>query len=455
MMKKTILAAIAATNAKGGANIADWRLVGIKVSRQEQYFIREKTEQLRAVDEFHYSLTVYVDSGESGKRFRGEATVGIQPSHTKAEVEAKIGQAVFAASKSKNTWFDLPGPAAAKVILPPSGFEGLAAEARMEALRSALYAPEAGATTARNGAEGAPKPRINSLELFLSKEEKTFANSKGLEFSGSTWRGYSEFVVEADSALGPVELFDDIEFSDPDEARLREATGSRLTQVGDRALATPMPSLSDIPVILSGKEAEDLFAWFFGNSTTSAIFTKASPFSLGAYVQAPEKGGEAADPLDIWAEPYLRGLAASSPFDADGFPLERAQVIQDGYLRNLVGPVRYADWLGVERKGSFPLFSVSPGSMTLADMKARPYLEPVMFSDFRLDPVTGDFGAEIRLAYWFDGEKRRPLTGGSISGSVTELSPIMRRSVERGLASRSLCPKAVLLKGVSITGAGR
>ena len=456
-MKKTILAVIAAINAKGEANIADWRLVSTTVSRQEQYFIREKTEQLRAVDELHYSLTVYVDSDMGGKKFRGEATVGIQPSHTKAEIEAKIRQAVFAASKSKNTWFDLPGPAAAKVSLPPSGFEGLAADARMEALRSALYAPEAG-VAARNGdgpIQSAPIPRINSLELFLSKEERTFANSKGLEFSGVKWRGYSEFVVEADSAQGPVELFDDIEFSDPDEARLREATGSRLAQVSDRALATPMPSLSGIPVILSGKEAEDLFAWFFGNSTTSAIFTKASPFSLGAYVQAPEHGGEAADPLDIWAEPYLRGLAASSPFDADGFPLERTQVIQGGYLRNLVGPIRYADWLGVERKGSFPLFSVSPGSLTLADMKAKPYLEPVMFSDFRLDPVTGDFGAEMRLAYWFDGERRRPVTGGSISGSVTELRSTMRRSFERRLATRSLCPRAVLLRGVSITGIGR
>jgi len=457
MMKKTILAAIAAINAKGEANIADWRLVGTTVSRQEEYFIREKTEQLRAVDEVRYSLTVYVDSEAGGKKFRGEATVGIQPSHTKAEVEAKIGQAVFAASKSKNAWFDLPGPTAAKVSLPSSGFEGLAADARMEALRSALYAPEAaaGALSGDSSTESATKPRINSLELFLSKEKKTFANSKGLEFSDLTWRGYSEFVVEADSARGPVELFDDIEFSDPDEARLRDATGSRLAQVGDRALATPMPSLSDIPVILSGKEAEDLFAWFFGNSTTSAIFTKASPFTLGAYVQAADKGGEAADPLDMWAEPYLRGLAASSPFDADGFPLERTQVIQGGYLRNLVGPIRYADWLGVERKGSFPLFSVSPGTMPLADMRAKPYLEPVMFSDFRLDPVTGDFGAEMRLAYWFDGEKRRPVTGGSISGSVTELRSTMRRSFERGLATRSLCPKAALLRGVSITGIER
>ena len=86
-------------------------------------------------------------------------------------------------------------------------------------------------------------------------------------------------------------------------------------------------------------------------------------------------------------------------------------------------------------------------------MRAAPHLEPVMFSDFRLDDITGDFGAEIRLAYWFDGKKRVPVTGGSISGSVSELRASMRRSLERRLATRSLCPVAVQLHGISITGA--
>ena len=68
-----------------------------------------------------------------------------------------------------------------------------------------------------------------------------------------------------------------------------------------------------------------------------------------------------------------------------------------------------------------------------------------MFSDFRLDPVTGDFGAEMRLAYWFDGERRRPVTGGSISGSVTELRSTMKRSFER----RSRHPLALPQSGCS------
>jgi len=456
MMKDTIIAAIGKINSGKGPKVADWRLIGTEISRGERYFIKTGTELSRTVEETRYSLTVYVDAEVSGKKVRGDATVTIQPSHGEAEIEAKILQAVFAASKSKNAWFDLPGPSAPKVVLPASGFDGLDGQDRMKSVRDALYAPEAEIAAAAAAAEPnatAGLLRVNALEIFLSREDKVFSNSKGQEFRTSAWRGYSEFVVEADSRKGMVELFDDIEFSDPDAGRLSEATRSRLVQVRDRALAASMGALKDLPVILSGREAEEVFAWFFGNSTTSAIFTKSSSFVQGANVQQAEGSEKVEDPLDLWAEPFIQGLPASSAFDADGFPLERCAVIEGGYLKTLVGAIRYADWLGVERKGSFPLFSVSPGSMSMADMLAKPHLAPVMFSDFRLDSVTGDFGAEIRLAYWFDGKKRVPVTGGSISGSVSELRSTMRRSSERALASRSLCPKALLLKSVSITGA--
>jgi PmbA protein len=462
MMKDLIVAAISKVSAEGPIRIADWRLVGKVVSRQEQYFVAEKSEQLRSVEEGDFALTVYVDGEAEGKRSRGEATATIQPTHTPAEVEAKIRQAVFAASKSKNPWYGLPGPAPAKAALPASGFESLDGIARMEAVKKALYAPEAGADGAAPARKAAgtwvpgataTRPRINSLEIFLSREEKTFLNSRGQSYEGRTWRGYSEFVVDAPSANGPVELFDDIEFSEPDADRLSAATAARLAQVADRAVAIPLPSLKDIPVILSGKEAEEVFAWFAGNATTTAVFMKSSTFALGENVQRGEKDEAVAEPIDLWAEPVLAGLPASAAFDVDGFPLERTPVIQGGVLVNLVGLSRYADWLGQPRRGAFPLFSVSPGAASVEAMRAAPHLEPVMFSDFRLDGITGDFGAEIRLAYWFDGNKRVPVTGGSISGSVSELRASMRRSSERRLATRSLCPVAVQLHGVSITGA--
>lgn len=450
MMRKILISAIEAYNASSTPRIADWKLVELVTSREEHYFVREKTEQARLVDETVYSLTLYVDAEADGKKVRGEATVSIQPSLTREEIAEKVKIAAYAASKSRNAWFDLPGKAPARVSVPVSGFEAVAPARRASAARAAFYAPESEPVV--SGGSDKPAGKINCLELFISRTQRSFLNSKGQEFGAVKWRGYSEFVVDAQSAAGPVELFDDIEFSEPDKARLEASTRSRLMEVRDRAVAVPMPNISDTPVILSGKEAEQVFSWFFGNSSTQAVFTKASPFKVGTNVQQSAEDGTVADPFDMWAEPVLPGFPASGAFDQEGFPLERTAIIEKGVLKTLVGSIRHAQWLNVPQKGSFSLFSVSPGSLSLAEMRSRPHLEPVMFSDFRLDPVTGDFGAEIRLAYWFDGKKRVPVTGGSISGAASTFRSTMRRSAECAPATQSVCPVAVLLTGIAIAG---
>ena len=524
--------------------IADWRLVERNIQRQERYYIVDSAEQARSIDEVVYSLTVYVDSiddvshpsfcsnentpdeasansapsskkvdsSEAPRRFRGEATITIFPSFSLEECVAKIRQAVFAASKSHNPWFSLPAPSPLSVQVPISGFEALSFEDRVKSIRSALYSPFEHMNQPKAmpivDSLAMPKnanPRINSLELFISKEQRRLLNSQGIDYSRTIWRGYSEFVVEADSPAdiasnsptdssadspsnnpadspsnslsknladgsagssadnpySTVELFDDIEFSEPDPARLAQSIGNRLIQVSDRALAKPMPKLSGIALILRGKEAEEIFSWFFENSRTEAIYSKASPFRPGANVQggnenieAEHKGnGAIIEPLDLWAEPVISGLPASAAFDSDGFPLERTLVIENGILKTLIGSVRHADWLGVPRKGAFLLFSVPGGSMSLEEIHSEPYLEPVMFSDFRLDSMTGDFGAEVRLAYYFDGKNVTPVTGGSISGSMSTMRATMRRSKETTTMSRSVCPIAVMLQGAIIAGA--
>jgi len=481
MMTEAILSAIRDYEKSGSVRISDWRLVRTESSGRERYFVGSALEQARAVDTDEYKLTLYVDSESGDKKFRGESTVTIRPTDTAAELAATVARSAFAASKSRNPWFSLPGPATAKVSLPASAFDAGETGSHLDAVRDALYSPPsaddggAGDTAgdaAGNGtgaagmpgAEPAATARINSLELFLRREKTHFLNSRGQKWSSTRNRGYTEFVVEATGPGVNVELFDDLHFSEPDRVRLAGATGNRLSQVLDRAKAIPMPALDGIPVLLSGAEAEEVFGWFFDNARTDMVFSKASSFSVGMNVQSPESGGAdagakatagamaVADPLDLRAEAVLKGMPSSTPFDPDGFPLEPVDVISGGILQCLTGSVRHADWLGVPRKGSFPLFSVSPGRATQASLRAAPHLEPVMFSDFRLDTVTGAFGAEIRLAYWFDGVKRVPVTGGSISGTVGAVRASMRRSAELRLGARSLCPVAVLLQGVSITG---
>lgn len=443
----------------GGASISDWRLVRTRASGNERYYVGDRLEQARATDTDECRLTVYVDSEDAaGARLRGEATVTIRPTDAPEEIAAIVARAAHAASKSKNPWFELPGKAAAPVAPASSAFAEGDVGSHIAACREALYAParkDARGTAGAAGAAVAPASRINSLELFLKRERTGFINSRGQVIDEDSWKGFTEFVVESVGGGVDVELFDELSFSEPDPARLEAVTASRLAQVRDRAIAKPLPDLNGLPVLLVGKEAEALFGWFFDNSLVQAIYTKASSFGAGIDVQSPEGKGAPSEPLDIRAEAFLAGMPQSAAFDADGFPLEPVDVIRGGILKTLTGSVRYADWLGVPRKGAFPLFSVSPGRASLAQLREKPCLEPVMFSDFQMDPVTGAFGGEIRLAYWNDGNARIPVTGGSITGTVARSRLTMLRSEERDLGERSLCPKGLLLENVTVTSAGR
>ena len=55
----------------------------------------------------------------------------------------------------------------------------------------------------------------------------------------------------------------------------------------------------------------------------------------------------------------------------------------------------------------------------------------VGFSAPDVDPITGDFGSEIRLGYEVTPQGRRPIKGGSVSGNVF-----------RGLQGGPLLPRA-------------
>jgi len=356
--------------------IADWRLVERRIERQERYYVGKAAEQARAIDECIYSLTVYVDSdepiskpqaeeateqslaapdtprwaapGESTKKlpsnkFRGESTITLFPSFSLNECVARIRHAAYAASISRNPWFSLPGPLSSKnspssnMNAPSSNETPLNSNSRAPAALSFADQVEFARSTLYSAATPfQPDARINSLELFISKEQKRLVNSQGVDVCTTIYRGYSEFVVEAECAaqaeqaievprtgfanrnandragrnatVNTVELFDDIEFSKVDPQRLASSIASRLAQVRDRAHTVPMPALRNLPLILRGKEAEQIFAWFFENARTEAIYSKASTFEIGASVQ----GEGAIEPLELWAEPFIPGLPASS-----------------------------------------------------------------------------------------------------------------------------------------------
>ena len=172
------------------------------------------------------------------------------------------------------------------------------------------------------------------------------------------------------------------------------------------------------------------------------VYSGYSPWKLGDPAQ-PEQGN---------GEKLNLTLHATVPFSAEGIPMKDRPVIENGKVCCCHGGARLSSYLGVEPTGDYQAFACSNGTVSVEEMKKRPYLYPVTFSDFQLDDFSGHFGGEIRLAYWFDGERTRIVTGGSINGSLLDCGGDMVFSTEKTKSMRYEGPLAVLLKNVSVAG---
>ena len=83
-------------------------------------------------------------------------------------------------------------------------------------------------------------------------------------------------------------------------------------------------------------------------------------------------------------------------------------------------------------------------------MLLRPHLECASLSGLQLDLYNDYIGGEIRLAYYFDGEKRVPVTGISMSAKLSEVLSALRLSLETTVEGAYEGPAKLLMRGVSV-----
>ena len=145
-------------------------------------------------------------------------------------------------------------------------------------------------------------------------------------------------------------------------------------------------------------------------------------------------------------------LRAYFPFSSEAIPMKDRPVIADGKVETLHGGARMSYYLGIEPTGDYSAYSCENGSISFEEMKKEPYLYAVTFSDFQMDTMSGHFGGEIRLAYLFDGERVRIVTGGSVNGSLPARRGGPPPPPARYDSKNYSGPFAVMLPGVRVAG---
>lgn len=396
----------------------------------ELFFIRRKLDTRRMKDTIKYHVCVYRDFEKDGKPMRGMSEVSFVPGQSGEELAAGIRDAYYAASFVENPAFPLPEARICEAAPLRGKLAGLKPEEAARLMAKAAFS-----------ADHDSRAFLNSLEVFAVRKNTRLITSMGTDVSYGQYEVKGEFVAQCKEPQD-VELYRDFRYDDLDTENLSEKVSAALRYATDRTAAEPKLPTGTYDVILSEDCVAEILSYYISRSGAGMIYSGYSRWKPGDAVQPEEGSGEK---LNLT-------LRATVPFSSEGIPMKDRPVVLDGRMCCCHGDSRLSSYLKVEPTGNYSAFSCSNGTVPFRDMKKRPYLYPVAFSDFQLDDFSGHFGGEIRLAYWFDGEETRIVTGGSINGSLIGCGGTMVFSEEKTKSLRYDGPFAVLLKNVSVAG---
>lgn len=423
---------------KSQKEISGYKICESRIESSELFFVKKNVDMDRAKNVDHFTVTVYVDYEEDGNKFKGSATTNIDPTMNDGEIRKVISEAAFAAKFVKNPYYPLTKPAASYQPVAESKFAKESLPYWMNEITKAVYQNDI-----------YEKGGINSCEIFLNKIDTHIVNSEGVDAKAAHYEGMVEFITTWKEEGEEIELYRCVNFSDFEPEILSGEVKKMIEIAKEKAIAKNTPDIKKLPVILTREAAKEFFGFYYTKSNAEAVYNKVSTWKPGDNVQGGETKG---DLITMTLDPFLKNSTASRSFDDDGFPLETVEIIEDGVLIKYIANTRYAHYLEVEPTGSISNIVVNGGSRTLSELKKEPHLEAAAFSDFSVDNLSGDFCGEIRLAWYFDGEKTVPVTGGSVSGNIIELQNELYLSKELQKDNDFEGPQAVKLMNVTIAG---
>lgn len=422
----------------GCTEISGYKIVEDKIESSELFFVRKGLDMDRAKNVHHFRITIYKNFEEEGVKYTGSSIVKIHPTMKEDEIKAAIEGAAFAAGYVKNEYYPLPKPTSFSAQPIVSRFSERPISEFASLISESVYKED----SYNNGG-------INSTEVFLDKIYKRIVNSEGIDVSYEKYIGEVEFITDWKEDGEEIELYRDIKFSEPDFHKITEEVATMLQMAKERASASMLPALENCTVLLTGEPVRDFFSYYYDQASAQFAYNNLSIAKLDESIQGTEVKG---DLINLRLDPNLENSATSAPYDNDGLPLSMVTIFENGKLKRYYGDARYSHYLNTEPTGLIENVVVEGGSRSYEEMTSKPHFELISFSSFQMDSITGDFGGEIRLGWYYDGKKRIPVTGGSVTGNIGEVQAEMYFSKELQQDNKFKGPRSVQLFNMSISG---
>lgn len=414
----------------------DYEIEEIKESGWEFYFIRHKLDQNRAKDVTSLKVKVYkkLEDGE----FLGSAVGMIPPTATEEEMKKTIDDLVYQAGLVKNPYYELNGSketeGAESMGVDPSSLD--IQKTSRDFIETLNALPET------------DTEYLNSYEIFVSKKEKHFVNSRGIDVRMEYPTSMIEVVTNAKDGDHEIELYRLYNRGTCDKKALTQDVTELLTMGRDRLEAIPTPNLKTAPLVLSTQDAVWLMDYFFNRVSAALKYQGFSDCEIGKPMAEDVKG----DKITLTAVPVLPNSSRNFIYDEEGAAVKERVLIRENVPENFFGARQFSQYLGLENSSMVFNYKVDGGSKTAEEIRTGPYIEVVEFSGFDCDSITGDIAGEIRLGYYHDGDKITKVTGGSVSGSIRELMKEMYLSKELRQYNDTLIPAVIRLENATIAG---
>ncbi len=416
------------------SGVSAWEISDVKTEGWEFYFIRHELDQNRVKRVEHITVKVYQLMEEG--RFLGFATAELAPTATEDEARALIRDLAYRATLVKNRPYTL----------------NTLTEAHRETLHaSPVRIPEI-ARDFLNVMRALPETEgedINSYEVFVSAKTRRFMNSEGIDVEESYPESMIEVVVNARRDGHEIELYRNYESGTCDAEGLARDLARTMCCGKDRLLAVPTPALGKADVLFSAAGAKQIYEYFVRRLSAPMICRGMSDWEIGKPIAEELLG----DKVTVTLLRELENSSKNRAFDPEGAPIRDTVILREGVPVRYFGDRMFASYLGLEGSFSPTNYLVEGGSHSEEELREGAYLEAVDFSDFQVDALTGDIFGEIRLAYWHDGEKTVPVTGGSVSGSMDDFIQTMRFSSMSAQVNNVRIPALTRLKDVTVAGA--
>ena len=412
------------------SGIHDYKINHCRKEGCELFFVKGALETVRRTDNSDITVTVYVDHDG----YRGHAQFPVYASTGEASLPALIDEAAARALLICNKPYELPqGEEAAFEV--ESNFKDISLELLAQRTADAVFAGDC----LENGA-------LNSVEVFISKRTEGVVNSHGVRCSQVRYEGMIETIPTYNAPGESVELYHSLRFSRLDPEALTEEMRKMMAQVKARYEATKPETPKQMPVVLNKLELNQLFFEIADQLDYATVYSQYSIFKIGDLIQKEGPG----DPISMCMCGRAEGSAMSSAFDSDGLILGSRQIVESGRAAAYHGSNRFGQYLGEQPSGMMSCLKVETGTLDLAQLNQQPYLEILSMSGLQVDFYSDYIGGEIRLAYLHDGGSILPMTGISISGSLSEALRSIRLSGAHAVCGGYSGPEQALLDQLKI-----